>query len=137
MKREYYFIVTTVAFLIVSLLLINGCDNKKESKQPTEQINIRGKTNMSLRVKLQTNMGDITIELNEKAAPITVKNFLQYVNEGFYDGTIFHRVIKDFMIQGGGMTVDMRPKQTSAPIKKPMEQKGRTPTILINIRLVI
>ncbi|MHC4076353.1 MAG: peptidylprolyl isomerase [Planctomycetota bacterium] len=75
------------------------------------------KANESLKIELQTNMGNIVIELNEEAAPITVKNFLQYANEGFYDGTIFHRVINGFMIQGGGMTTDMRPKQTKAPIK--------------------
>ena len=68
-------------------------------------------------VKLETTMGDITIELNEKAAPVTVKNFLRYVEEGFYDGTIFHRVINNFMIQGGGFTQDMKRKQTHPPIK--------------------
>jgi len=56
------------------------------------------------RVVLETTMGDITIELNPPKAPITVKNFLRYVDEGFYDGTIFHRVIPTFMIQGGGYT---------------------------------
>ncbi|MFC1737838.1 peptidylprolyl isomerase [Planctomycetota bacterium] len=71
----------------------------------------------SKKVKLQTNMGDIIIELNEKKAPITVKNFLQYVEDGFYEGTIFHRVIPNFMIQGGGFTADMVQKQTRPPIK--------------------
>jgi len=68
------------------------------------------------KVKLQTSMGDIVIELSEEAAPVTVKNFLQYVEEGFYDGTIFHRVIRNFMIQGGGLTADMSKKQTHSPI---------------------
>ncbi|MHC4475887.1 MAG: peptidylprolyl isomerase [Planctomycetota bacterium] len=68
------------------------------------------------KVKLETTMGQIVIELNEEAAPVTVKNFLEYVGEGFYDGTIFHRVIPDFMIQGGGLTADMKPKQTRQPI---------------------
>ncbi|HUS72633.1 MAG TPA: peptidylprolyl isomerase [Sedimentisphaerales bacterium] len=68
------------------------------------------------KVKLETNMGDMVIELNEEAAPVTVKNFLQYVEEGFYDGTIFHRVIPDFMIQGGGFTAEMVRKETHAPI---------------------
>lgn len=67
-------------------------------------------------VKLETSMGNIVIELYEKAAPVTVKNFLGYVEEGFFDGTIFHRVIPDFMIQGGGLTADMEEKQTRAPI---------------------
>lgn len=66
---------------------------------------------------MKTNLGDITIDLDETAAPITVKNFLHYVDENFYNGTIFHRVIKGFMIQGGGFTADMNQKKTSAPIK--------------------
>jgi cyclophilin family peptidyl-prolyl cis-trans isomerase len=70
----------------------------------------------SKRVKLETTMGDIVIELNEEAAPITTGNFLRYVNEGFYDGTIFHRVIPGFMIQGGGFTADMVRKPTHSPI---------------------
>jgi cyclophilin family peptidyl-prolyl cis-trans isomerase len=65
---------------------------------------------------LETSMGEIVIELNEEAAPVTAKNFLRYVEEGFFDGTIFHRVIPDFMIQGGGFTVDMRQRKTHAPI---------------------
>ena len=68
------------------------------------------------KVKLETNIGDMVIELNEEAAPVTVKNFLQYAEEGFYDGTIFHRVIPDFMIQGGGFTAEMAKKETHAPI---------------------
>lgn len=69
------------------------------------------------RVQLKTSLGDITIELDEKNAPVSVDNFLQYALEGFYDGTIFHRVIPGFMIQGGGMTPDMQEKPTRAPIK--------------------
>jgi peptidyl-prolyl cis-trans isomerase B (cyclophilin B) len=61
-------------------------------------------------------MGDIVIDLDAAKAPKTVENFLQYVNEGHYDGTIFHRVIDGFMIQGGGMTADMKEKPTRAPI---------------------
>lgn len=68
-------------------------------------------------VILSTTLGDITLELDETRAPITVKNFLQYVDEGFYDGTIFHRVISDFMVQGGGFTPDMQQKKTREPIK--------------------
>ena len=68
------------------------------------------------KVKLQTNMGDIVIELDEKAAPVTVSNFLQYVEDDFYDGCIFHRVIPDFMIQGGGFTPDLRRKAVRKPI---------------------
>jgi len=70
----------------------------------------------SKKVKLQTTMGDMVIELDEEAAPVTTKNFLQYAEDGFYDGTIFHRVIPDFMIQGGGFTEEMVQKETRAPI---------------------
>lgn len=68
-------------------------------------------------VIFSTSMGDITIELFHDQAPITVANFLQYVDEGFFDGTIFHRVIPGFVIQGGGHAQDMRAKETNAPIK--------------------
>ena len=68
-------------------------------------------------VKLQTSQGDIVIQLNEEKAPVTVQNFLSYVNEGFYDGTIFHRVIPNFMIQGGGFDDQMMQKNTREPIK--------------------
>ena len=69
------------------------------------------------QVVMKTNKGDITIELYADKAPITVKNFLSYVDEKFYDGTIYHRVIKGFMIQGGGFTADMHEKPTKAAIK--------------------
>lgn len=68
-------------------------------------------------VKLQTNFGDITIELNAEKAPITVANFLQYVEDGFYEGTIFHRVIDGFMIQGGGFDESMKQKSTKSEIE--------------------
>ena len=67
-------------------------------------------------VKLQTSKGDIYLELYKKQAPVTVKNFLTYVEDGFYDGTIFHRVMPNFMIQGGGFTADMERKETRGPI---------------------
>ena len=69
------------------------------------------------KVRLTTNLGAIVIELNAEKAPKTVANFIEYVQSGHYDGTIFHRVIKNFMIQGGGYTTDMKEKgKTSAPI---------------------
>ena len=68
-------------------------------------------------VKLLTNYGEITIELDAEKAPITVANFLQYVESGFYDGLIFHRVIKDFMLQTGGFNAKMKQKDTEAEIK--------------------
>lgn len=68
-------------------------------------------------VKLETSMGDILVRLDARKAPMTKANFLEYVKASQYDGTIFHRVIKDFMIQGGGMTASLREKTTRAPIK--------------------
>ena len=67
-------------------------------------------------IRLTTNQGAIELELDSEKAPITAKNFERYVTEGFYDGTIFHRVIKGFMIQGGGFTAGMSEKQTHDPI---------------------
>ena len=74
------------------------------------------------QVELRTSLGMITLELYPERAPVTVKNFLQYVEDGFYDGTIFHRVIDGFMIQGGGFTRDLNPKPTRAPI--PIESQN-------------
>jgi peptidyl-prolyl cis-trans isomerase B (cyclophilin B) len=68
-------------------------------------------------VKLTTNFGEITLELDADKAPITVANFLKYVEDGFYDGLIFHRVINNFMIQGGGFDKDMKQKSTQDAIK--------------------
>ncbi|MCZ8131857.1 MAG: peptidylprolyl isomerase [Steroidobacteraceae bacterium] len=68
-------------------------------------------------LKFQTSHGSFTVELHPEDAPITCENFLKYVDEGFYDGLVFHRVIPDFMIQGGGMTPDMRQKKGGAPIQ--------------------
>jgi peptidyl-prolyl cis-trans isomerase B (cyclophilin B) len=69
------------------------------------------------QVKLETSLGDIVIQLNATKAPKTVRNFLAYVDSGFYNGTIFHRVIQTFMIQGGGFTEDMQEKSTRPPIQ--------------------
>jgi peptidyl-prolyl cis-trans isomerase B (cyclophilin B) len=69
------------------------------------------------QVEMRTSMGTIVLELQPENAPETVKNFLQYVKDGFYNGTIFHRVIADFMIQGGGFTADMQQKKTRDAIK--------------------
>ncbi|MEJ2641379.1 MAG: peptidylprolyl isomerase [Desulfosarcinaceae bacterium] len=68
------------------------------------------------KVKLETSMGDIILTLNPEKAPATVANFLAYVRDGYYNGTIFHRVIKGFMIQGGGFDAQMKKKPTRAPI---------------------
>ena len=68
-------------------------------------------------IRLQTSLGTIDIELDHDKAPVTAENFEQYVKDGFYDGTLFHRVIGNFMIQGGGLTPDMVTKSTREPIK--------------------
>ena len=72
---------------------------------------------MNPMLTIKTNFGDVKVELFEKEAPITVKNFLDYVDSGFYKGTIFHRVIPGFMIQGGGFDRSFKQKQTREPIK--------------------
>lgn len=69
------------------------------------------------KVRITTSMGDIVVQLNRTAAPLTVNNFLRYVDDGFYDGTIFHRVIKDFVVQGGGFEPSLVEKQTRDPIR--------------------
>lgn len=97
--------------LLAAAVWVFGCaETAKTPKTETKAIPT------SNTVKLQTSMGDIIIELNRQAAPVTVKNFLGYVQSGFYDGTIFHRVISGFMIQGGGLTNQMVEKKTGAPI---------------------
>lgn len=96
-----------VSTLLIVVILMVGCNRDEGAKQMDAK---------PKKVKLETTMGDIVIELNEKASPVTVKNFLTYVEEGFFDGTIFHRVIPNFMIQGGGFTPDMVRKQTHPTI---------------------
>ena len=76
------------------------------------------------QVTLHTSAGDITLELYPERAPVTVANFLQYAGSGHYDGTIFHRVIRRFMIQGGGLTPDMEEKPTGEPIINEAERSG-------------
>ncbi|MDH4109532.1 MAG: peptidylprolyl isomerase [Gammaproteobacteria bacterium] len=68
-------------------------------------------------ITIVTNHGEISVELFEETAPISCENFRQYIADGFFNDTVFHRVIPNFMIQGGGMTADLRQKQTRAPIK--------------------
>jgi cyclophilin family peptidyl-prolyl cis-trans isomerase len=80
-------------------------------------ISVAGHAADAPRVSLKTNMGEIVLELNPEKAPKSVENFLQYVKKGHYDGTIFHRVIPGFMIQGGGFDAQMQQKATVAPIE--------------------
>ncbi len=89
--------------IISSLLLLIACSTSPVADNP--------------RVLLATNMGDIVVELYPEKAPKSVANFLQYVKDGHYNGTIFHRVIENFMIQGGGFNQNMQQKPTQAPIE--------------------
>lgn len=91
-----------------------GKDSKDAKAAPTAKASAAAK---NARVKLATSMGDITLELDAAKAPISVENFLAYVKAGHYNGTVFHRVIDGFMIQGGGMDAEMKEKATRAPIK--------------------
>jgi cyclophilin family peptidyl-prolyl cis-trans isomerase len=100
-------------FCVLLAVSVWACGCAEKVKTPKTETKIIPTSNV---VKLQTSMGDIVIELDRQAAPITVKNFLGYVEAGFYDGTIFHRVIQGFMIQGGGLTAQMIQKKTRYPI---------------------
>ena len=113
MIHKFCFGKLFTAFAVAIVVLAVGCDRQEERTvvEESKQMDTGQK-----QVKLETSMGDIVIELNEEASPITVKNFLRYVEEGFYDGTIFHRVIPDFMIQGGGFTAEMVQKKPHPPI---------------------
>ena len=95
-----------LAFLLVGLCVLPA--------QAASTPATKGKMKM---VKLHTNQGIITLQLDAEKAPVTVQNFLDYVNSGFYNNTIFHRVIPNFMIQGGGFEPGMKQKPTKAPIK--------------------
>jgi peptidyl-prolyl cis-trans isomerase B (cyclophilin B) len=88
---------------MLALIMVIGTSARAERKNPL--------------VRLETSLGEITLELYLDKAPATVANFLQYVREGFYDGTIFHRVINGFMIQGGGSDANLNQKPTRAPIQ--------------------
>lgn len=95
--------------LFTTLIALFFCCAMQSSHSSTQ-----GKNPM---VKLSTNFGDITLQLDAEKAPITVKNFIDYVNAGFYENTLFHRVIDGFMIQGGGFEPGMKQKEVNAPIE--------------------
>ncbi len=106
------FIFALIAFPGDGYSNSDSSKNKKTSAEPSGK-----KERRKPMVLISTSLGDIKLELYEEEAPITVANFLSYVEEGFYDNTIFHRVINNFMIQGGGIAADMKQKPTKAPIK--------------------
>jgi len=119
----------TIAVLstLFALSLMAACDNGrgKVSADPdtvppqdnSPAPDATADADKSPRVVLDTSMGKITLELDAEKAPISVKNFLKYVDDGHYDGTVFHRVIDDFMVQGGGFTKDLKEKDTRGPIQ--------------------
>lgn len=108
-----------VMLLIPIVMVIWSCTQNQPTQSENEQTKpIQGETKGgNPMVIMSTSLGDIKMELYQDKAPITVQNFLSYVNDGFFDGTIFHRVIPNFMVQGGGFTPDMQQKPTKAPIK--------------------
>jgi cyclophilin family peptidyl-prolyl cis-trans isomerase len=91
---------------IVGLALLGACKAEQAETTETPKAGEKAEAAAATKVRLKTNKGNIVIELNAEKAPITVKNFLMYVADKHYDGTVFHRVIDGFMIQGGGMALD-------------------------------
>ena len=107
MKRVNSKLTAIISFCIFALLAV-GCQAENASSTSTTK---------NTMVTLKTSAGDITLELNAEKAPITVKNFLSYVESGHYNGVVFHRVIPNFMIQGGGFEPGMKQKPTGTPIQ--------------------
>ena len=104
MENKIIFLVLSLITLIALIPILCFAENNKSAE--------------NIKVNIKTSYGDIILNLNSEAAPKTVDNFIAYVKAGFYDGTIFHRVIKGFMIQGGGLTENLKEKQGSfAPIQ--------------------
>jgi peptidyl-prolyl cis-trans isomerase A (cyclophilin A) len=105
-------------------LVASACSAAEEPRKPAAQ---GGKT----VVTMKTSLGDVQIELDAERAPITVENFLTYVDDGFYDGTVFHRVIPNFMVQGGGFDSSMEQKPTRASIQNEAQNglKNETGTL--------
>jgi peptidyl-prolyl cis-trans isomerase B (cyclophilin B) len=101
---------------LMSLVMFTGC-NSDSGTEETKQQPSGGSTMSNPIIKFETSKGNFTAELYADKAPKSVENFLSYVNAGFYDGTIYHRVIAGFMIQGGGMNPDMSEKSNNAPIE--------------------
>lgn len=115
-NNKYYFNVIRLVFVVFMISLVANLGFSNQSKPKAVQK--KGEVKVSNPVVImETSKGTIEIELNSEKAPKSVENFLKYVDDGFYNGTIFHRVIKGFMIQGGGFNEKMDQKKTNAPIK--------------------
>jgi len=108
--KKFLKVVLSLSVISLVLVSLSACEEKKLAtsllKNPNNPV-----------VRMQTNVGDIFIELYEKEAPISVENFLSYIEDDFYTDTIFHRVINDFMIQGGGFEKGLKQKKAKKPIK--------------------
>ena len=109
--------ISRLAAVTTAALAIGGVSAGAHSAQATESVRPR--------VTFETSHGAFVLELDRKTAPGTVANFLAYVRDGFYEGTIFHRVIAGFMIQGGGFTEEFRQLQTRAPVRNEADRGGR------------
>lgn len=108
-------LIAFVSFFI----LLSGCNAQESAKTPETQTKTKPGETMSSNpiIKLETSKGTITIELDAEKAPISAANYVSYVEDGFYDGLIFHRVMPGFMVQGGGMLPDMSEKKNKASIQ--------------------
>lgn len=116
----FYNFVRHVSLLIFSLVLMNGCSETEQSEKQVTTIKTESTVQNKLTnpvVILTTSKGEIRLELFADKAPKTTANFLNYVNTGFYNNTVFHRVIKDFMIQSGGFDTNMTQKPANPPIQ--------------------
>ncbi len=107
----------SLAFALLALALSPAAQAAKVVKHPVKHGKVAPKEVEHPVVAMKTSLGTITLELDAVKAPLSTANFLRYVSEKFYDGTVFHRVISSFMIQGGGFTRDLAEKPTHAPIK--------------------
>ena len=111
MIRKVMFVLLPMMCITSAAIFISGCEEEKGTMQMTDKVE-----NKTTQVLMETSKGNIAIELDAEAAPVTVENFLGYVNSGYYAGTIFHRVIPGFMIQGGGFDEEYLQKQTEPEI---------------------
>jgi peptidyl-prolyl cis-trans isomerase B (cyclophilin B) len=125
--------VASAVLCFVAVSTVTGQEAKDPSPQASPATGEKAKSVESdhPRVAIKTSMGEIVLELDRKRAPVTVENFLQYTKDGFYNGTVFHRVIPDFMIQGGGMEPGMKKKPTRDPIRNEATNglKNKTGTV--------
>jgi cyclophilin family peptidyl-prolyl cis-trans isomerase len=118
LKKKGIFAISIAVAGIIFLFFMLHPNQSKEELSLSEPVNAQTvNDNAKPQVVLETSLGNLTLELDAAKAPVTVKNFLAYIDSGFYNGTVFHRVIPGFMLQGGGMTPGLKEKATEAPIK--------------------